>query len=64
MTPRLLVVTAVPAERDAVVRGLGGTAAETPVPGGRVLLRTALADVLAAAPDCASASSVSASKER
>lgn len=48
MTPRLLVVTAVPAERDAVVRGLGGTAAEAPVPGGRVLLRTALADVLAA----------------
>lgn len=46
--PRLLVVTAVPAERDAVVRGLGGTPAEQPVPGGRVLLRTALADVLAA----------------
>ncbi|MFF3943701.1 futalosine hydrolase [Streptomyces sp. NPDC001902] len=48
MMPRLLVVTAVPAERDAVVRGLGGTPAEQPVPGGRVLLRTALADVLAA----------------
>ncbi|MEU1947673.1 futalosine hydrolase, partial [Streptomyces sp. NPDC020125] len=36
---RVLIVTAVPAERDAVVRGIGATApevAELPVPGGTI----------------------------
>jgi futalosine hydrolase len=47
---RLLVVTAVVAERDAVVRGLCGarSAHEHPLPGGRVAVRVGAADVLAA----------------
>ncbi|MEU6340107.1 futalosine hydrolase [Streptomyces sp. NPDC046977] len=48
MTPRLLVVTAVAAERDAVVRAFGSRPAEHPLPGGRTALRAPTATVLAA----------------
>ncbi|MFJ5213581.1 futalosine hydrolase [Streptomyces sp. NPDC088354] len=48
MTPRLLVVTAVAAERDAVVRALSSRPSEHPLPGRRMALRTPTATVLAA----------------
>jgi futalosine hydrolase len=60
---RLLVVTAVPAEADAVLRGVPADApgaVEIPLPGGRTLRRRGPADVLAAGVGPAAAAAATA----